>query len=256
MRITNLSAGYRARPVLRDISLTIAAGEILALVGPNGVGKSTLVRVVSGVLPAISGAVAIDGENVLRMTAPARARQVAVVPQTVRLPEAFRVCEIVLMGRTPHLPLWAGESPRDREIALDAMRRTEVAHLAERRVGELSGGEQQRVVIARALAQQPRVLLLDEPTAHLDLKHQYGILKLVRALAAGQGLAVLLTMHDLNQAARYSDRMALLSDGVVAAVGAPAAVLTAARLTAVYDVPISVITHPQSGAPLVVTGER
>ncbi len=254
LRISNLSAGYGARSVLRDISLTLAGGEFSALVGPNGVGKSTLIRVISGVLSATSGSVQLNGRDVLQMPAVERARQIAVVPQGVRLPEAFLVREIVLMGRTPHLPLWGGESKTDRAIALEAMRHTKVDNLADRRVGELSGGEQQRVVIARALAQQPRVLLLDEPTAQLDLKHQYGVLELVQELASEQQLVVLATMHDLNQAAQYADQVGVLAGGKIRAIGTPAEVLTAERLSQAYDIPISVIPHPRSGLPLVVAG--
>jgi iron complex transport system ATP-binding protein len=177
---------------------------------------------------------------------------VAVVPQMIHLPGAFTVAEIVLMGRTPHLPLWAGEGRRDCEAAWSAMVRAQVEGLAERRVDELSGGEQQRVVLARALAQEPQVLLLDEPTAHLDLKHQVSVLELVRLLARAEQLAVLMTVHDLNQAARYADRVALMQRGEIAADGPAAEVFTAERLSRVYGVSVSVTRHPQWGTPVVL----
>lgn len=251
LQISNLSAGYAFGPVLRDVSLSVSAGEVLALVGPNGAGKSTLIRVVSGVLPALAGDVRLDGIDLLRLRPAERARRLAVVPQAAHLPEAFRVSEIVLMGRTPHLPMWAGEGRRDCDIAWRAMQRTQIEALADRRVGELSGGEQQRVVLARALAQEPQVLLLDEPTAHLDLKHQLAVLELAQSLAKDHGLAVLMTLHDLNQAALYADHVALLRHGEVAARGAAREVFTADRLSQVYGVRVAVSRHPVHDTPLV-----
>jgi iron complex transport system ATP-binding protein len=252
LTIRKLSAGYGARLVLREVSLEVRGGEVVALVGPNGAGKSTLIRVVSGVLPARSGEVRLDEADLLRQSPAFRARRVAVVPQMPHLPEAFTVGDIVLMGRTPHLPLWAGESRRDCEIAWSAMTRARVQDLAERRVGELSGGEVQRVLLARALAQEPQVLLLDEPTAHLDLKHQVGVLELVRTLAREEKLAVLMTLHDLNQAAQYADRVALLQRGEIAAQGSPSEVFNAELLSRVYGVAVSVGLHPVSGTPVVL----
>lgn len=254
LRLTDLSAGYGQRSVLRGVNLSVDHGQVVALVGPNGAGKSTLIRVLSGVVPARTGEARLNGVDLLRLPLAERARRVAVVGQMIKLPEAFTVGEIVLMGRTPHLPLWAGESRKDCEIAWQAMRRTQVEALVDRRVGELSGGEQQRVVIARALAQEPQVLLLDEPTAHLDLKHQVAVLKLVRALAHDHDLAVLLTLHDLNQAAQYADRVALLQQGSVVAEGRAHEVFTAERLGAVYGVEVTIGAHPLTGLPIVLSG--
>jgi cobalamin transport system ATP-binding protein len=251
LSIHHLSAGYQGRPVLHDIDLEVNAGEVVALVGPNGAGKSTLVRAITGLAPVSAGTVRLDGVDILRLSPAQRARQIAVVPQTVYLPEAFTVAEIVLMGRTPHLPLWGGESRRDFDIAWGAMQRTAVDSLADRRADELSGGERQRAVIARALAQEPRVLVLDEPTAHLDLKHQMAVLDLARGLAANQGLAVLATLHDLNQAALYADRVALLAAGRLLACGTVREVFAADRLGAAFGVPIAVSIHPVHGTPLI-----
>ena len=254
LRLVNLSAGYGSRLILRGLSLEVQAGEVVALVGPNGAGKSTLIRVVSGVLPPRGGEACLDDSDLLRLSPAQRARLVAVVPQMARLPEAFTVGEIVLMGRTPHLPLWAGESRHDCEVAWRAMSRTHVQDLTERRIGELSGGEQQRVLLARALSQEPKVLLLDEPTAHLDLKHQVGVLELVRSLAREENLAVLMTLHDLNQAALYADRVALLQRGEIVAQGSPAEVFNAELLRRVYGVAVSVGVHPLRGTPIVLPG--
>ncbi len=256
LTLSHLSVRYHQRLALHNINLQVRAGEVLALVGPNGAGKSTLIRAVSGVAPASGGVIQLDQMDVLKMHPTERAKRIAVVPQAVHLPEAFTVAEIVIMGRTPHLPLWGGESQRDCAVAWDAMRRTEVEALADRRVDEISGGERQRAVIARALAQEPRVLLLDEATAHLDLKHQVSILELVRSLAHEHDLAVLATLHDVNQAALYADRVALLSGGELRALGSPAEVLTAPHLSAAYGVSVAVIPHPVYGTPLVLPDGR
>ena len=250
-QISNLSAGYGTRLAVRGVSLRASGGGVLALVGPNGAGKSTLIRAISGVVAARSGQAFLDGVDLLKLSPSERARRVAVVPQMIHLPDAFTVGEIVLMGRTPHLPLWAAESRRDCEIAWSAMRRTQIESLAERRAHELSGGEQQRAVIARALAQEPRVLLLDEPTAHLDLKHQIATLELIRSLAKDHGLAVLMTMHDLNQAAVYADHIALMKEGEIVAQGSAAEVFTVEQLSAVYGVRVALSQHPVHGTPLV-----
>lgn len=251
LEFVNVFAGYGARPVLRDVSLRVEAGEVLALVGPNGAGKSTLVRAASGVILPSAGRVLLDGFDLARLKPDARARRTATVPQAARLPDAFTVGQTVLMGRTPYLPLWASESHRDCEVAWAAMVQAAVEPLADRRVDELSGGEVQRVLIARALAQEPGVLLMDEATAHLDLKHQMAMLDLVRRLAGERGLAVLVTLHDLNQAALYADRLALLIEGRIAATGCPDEVLTSEQLSAAYGTRVSVSRHPVHGTPLV-----
>jgi len=251
LEIINLSAGYTARPVLRGINLRAGGGEVLALIGANGAGKSTLVRVVSGTLAPRTGCVRLDGADLARLDARQRAQRIAVVPQGARLPEAFSVLDMVLMGRNPYLPLLGREGARDVQIAREAMAQTDIAHLAAAPVGELSGGEQQRVLLARALAQSPQALLLDEATAHLDLKHQADLLQLARRMARECGLIVLAALHDLNLAALYADRIALLSRGELLAVDTPAAVLTPALLQTAYDVPVIVSRHPIYQTPLV-----
>lgn len=251
LQVENLSLRYSARIALRDVSFDLRGGELLALVGPNGSGKSSLVRAISAALPPFSGRVLLDGQDVQRMSPAQRARQMAVVSQNALIPPAFSAIETVLFGRTPYLNFLGQLSARDEQIARDSLLRVDALALAERRVGELSGGEQQRVLLARALAQQTPLLLLDEPTTHLDLKHQVNLLTLTRDLAHRDGLAVLIVLHDLNLAAQYADRIALLSEGRLLAIGAPASVLTSETLSIVYDLPLKVLTHPTQNHPLI-----
>lgn len=251
LSIEDVTLRYEARTVLRDVSLSASTGEVLALIGPNGVGKSTLIRAISGSLKPLSGRVTVEGRDVYQLRVEERAQLIAVVPQAVRLPEAFSVFETVLMGRTPYLGWLGRESEKDRSAVQSALVCTNTAELIARPLGELSGGEQQRVLIARALAQSARTLLLDEPTAHLDLKHQASVLSLVRSLAHDENHAVLIALHDLNLAAQYADRVALLSNGAVAAIGTPEEVLTAENLSPAYGLHITVYEHPAHGAPLI-----
>jgi iron complex transport system ATP-binding protein len=251
LSIQDVTIRYETRLVLRHVSLDVNPGEVLALIGPNGVGKSTLIRAGSGNLKPIGGCITIDGRDVQRLRVEDRAKAIAVVPQAMRLPELFSVGETVLMGRTPYLGWLGRESEKDRAVVQAALERTGTLELAQRPIGELSGGEQQRVLIARALAQAAHTLLLDEPTAHLDLKHQASVLSLVCDLAHAEHYAVLIALHDLNLAAQYADRVALLSNGAVAAIGTPEEVLTEENLSPAYGLRIVVYEHPAHGAPLV-----
>ena len=211
--VKNLNVSYENSPVLQDISFTVSPGEILAVVGPNGVGKSTLIRTVSGVLPYQSGTVEVMGKEIKKLSVSERARRIAVVPQALKLPSAFTAWETVLLGRTPYLN-WLGQtSIRDENIVRLAMRRTSTLEFADRRVGELSGGEQQRLLLARALSQSAPILLMDEPTSHLDLKYQLTLLEQVQTLARQDHICVLVALHDLNLVARFADRVLLLSEG-------------------------------------------
>jgi ABC-type cobalamin/Fe3+-siderophores transport system ATPase subunit len=247
LTIEHLSVAYQRQVVLRDIGLSACGGELVGLIGPNGAGKSTLLRTIAGTLAPTAGVVRLDGVDITNMSAIERARQVAVVPQGVHLPEAFTVGEVVLIGRNPHLPRFGGERAHDYEVAQQAMIQTATWPLVERRIGTLSGGEQQRVLIARALAQEPRVLLLDEPTANLDLKHQ--VATLVRRLVRS-GLLVIAALHDLNLAAQYADRLALLC-GELLICDLPARVLTPEWIRRAYGVAALVTAHPLAGTPVV-----
>jgi iron complex transport system ATP-binding protein len=236
--------------------MDVQASEVLALIGPNGSGKSTLIRAVSGVVPVESGRVEVGGRAVSELSVMERARYLSVVPQARNMPPAFSVYELVLLGRTPYLG-WLGRAgEKDHERVRYALERTQLTALAERMVGELSGGEQQRVLLARALAQDTPVLLLDEPTTHLDLQHREALVHLVRELARARQLAVLMVLHDLNLASLYADRVSLLVDGEMQATGTPGEVLTEATLSRVYNVPVHVIPHPEYGNPLILPDGR
>jgi ABC-type cobalamin/Fe3+-siderophores transport system ATPase subunit len=252
LEVTHLDAGYSARPVLHAIDLNLAPGTVMALIGPNGAGKSTLIKALSGVIPVRSGTVSVGGHPLHELSTAQRARWLAVVPQARNLPPAFTAWETVAMGRTPYLN-WLGQlSEKDETAVRQAMQRTDTQALADRPVGELSGGEQQRLLVARALAQSAPILLLDEPTTHLDLQHQLNLLTLARSLAHQDGLAVLVALHDLNMVARYADQVALMVEGRLQISGAPSEVLEAERLSAVYHVPLKVVTDSETGVVLII----
>lgn len=257
LSLQNATVGYDRRrpPILADVALRVHAGEFVGVVGPNGSGKSTLVRALSRVLAPSSGAVLLDGRDLYaQVNARQSAQAIGVVPQTASAILEFSVREIVEMGRAPHLAArpFAALTLQDTRIVDDALRAAGIEAMADRLAPTLSGGEWQRVLLARALAQQPNVLLLDEPTAHLDLHHQRQVLALARALAHTQRKAVLVVLHDLNLAAEFCDALYLIKEGHVAAQGTPADVLTAANLLDVYRARVWVRPHPLTGRPLLL----
>ncbi|MEP0804367.1 MAG: ABC transporter ATP-binding protein [Chloroflexota bacterium] len=255
LKIQSLSVSYGSRRILYDVSLDVASGEVLALIGPNGAGKSTLIRAVSGVIPC-TGHVRTNGDDFSSLSPIQRARYIATVPQAVALPPAFTVWETVMLGRTPYLGFLGQPSPKDEESARWALERVSALPFAERRVGELSGGEQQRVLLARALCQSTPILLLDEPTAHLDLQYQVSLMELVSDLAHKDNLAVLIALHDLNLAAHYADRIALMVAGRIKAVGKPKEVLKPELIAEAYCLPVQVVPHPFLDVPLVLPQAR
>jgi ABC-type cobalamin/Fe3+-siderophores transport system ATPase subunit len=252
LEIHDLSVLYGARRVLKHVSLDLQPGQILAVIGPNGAGKTTLIRAISGITPLETGEIRVKGRSLIQISANERARFIAVVPQARNLPPAFTAWETVLLGRTPHLN-WLGQvSASDEAITRQAMQRTQTLDLASRPVGELSGGEQQRLLLARALTQAAPILLLDEPTSHLDLQYQLTLLEQVRLLARQDGLAVLVVLHDLNLAAHYADRAALLVGGELRAFGPTAEVLTPELLSPVYHVPLEIFRAGPSHLPYII----
>jgi iron complex transport system ATP-binding protein len=232
--------------------MDLYAGELLAIVGPNGAGKSTLLKVIGGTLLRKRGEVRLFGRPLDSWDRPALATRVATVAQENSIAFQFSVLEVVLMGRAPHLGAFRFETRRDLEIAHSALAHFDLLALARRPIHELSGGERKRVFLARALAQEAKITLLDEPTAFLDLKHVADIFSRFRALCAERAMAVVATLHDLNVAALYADRVLLMKDGHAIACGAPEAVLTTTNLREVYDTEVYVGRNPASGALMVL----
>lgn len=252
LTLQGLKAAYEAREVLHGLDLSLQAGEMFGLLGPNGSGKSTLLRVIAGLLPASGGSVLLHGRSLMQLAPRERARRVALVPQSVALPFAFPVADMVAMGRHPHLGLLGAPGKRDFEAIRTAMEQTDCLELRDRLVTELSGGELQRVIIARALAQEPELLLLDEPTAHLDLNHQLDIARLLQQLNRQRQLTVVWVSHDVNLAAEFCRRLVMLQDGNIVADGPPEVVVTSEMVERVYGLRVPVTANPVSGRPQVI----
>ncbi len=244
----NLEFEIDGTRIVRDISLQLRAGEVAAIVGPNGAGKTTLLRLLGGLLKPSSGRLALCGKPLAVWSSRDRAALIASVPQHTNLDFDLTALDLVLMGRHPHMGRFQMEGKADVVVAEDALAATQSSHLAGRSLLDMSGGERQRVLIARALAQEPRVLLLDEPTANLDLAHQLQVMELIHGLAAERNVAVLAAVHDLPTAARYGDRLLLIADGALIAEGTPADVLTEERIARAYGVRASLNVDPKSGA--------
>ncbi|MFZ2399802.1 MAG: ABC transporter ATP-binding protein [Smithella sp.] len=247
----NISFSYAAKPVMADVSFTIDEAQIVAVIGPNGSGKTTLLKIINGTLFPDAGQMLIDGKETGRWQRKEIAQKVAIVPQETAMIFPFYAEEIVLMGRFPHLGRYSFEDKKDYKIVHEAMEKTDTLVFADRRFSELSAGERQRVLIARALAQEPKVLLLDESTVFLDLKHQSQFLALLKQLNTEQQLTVIFVTHDINLAAQNADRIILLYSGEIYAIGKPAEVITAANIKEVYDVDAGIDSNPYDGSPRV-----
>ncbi|MFP4170279.1 MAG: ABC transporter ATP-binding protein [Methanomassiliicoccales archaeon] len=236
LNIDGISFAYNSVDVLSSVDLSVDGGQMLGIIGPNGSGKTTLLKCINRVLQPREGTVYIDGRDLSGLTRKQIALEVGVVPQNNAINFPFSVVDVVMMGRNPAMQRFEREGPRDIEIVREAMEKTGIAFLADRDIDQVSGGERQRVIIARALAQRPKVLLLDEPTMHLDVNHQLEIMDLVRELARDQELTVIMVSHDLDLAARYCDRLIMLDSGQIQAAGEVERVLTPENLRRVFKI--------------------
>lgn len=251
VEVKDIDFDYVNSQILKDITFTASEGEFLGIIGPNGSGKSTLIRLMSKIISPKVGTVYYGEQDLNTLSRRDVAQRVAVVPQESPIGFSFTVKDIVLMGRHPHMGVFESEGERDHEIARKSMEITRTYHLRNRMVTELSGGERQRVIIARALAQTPRVLLLDEPTANLDIHHQIEILDLVKKLTEN-GLIVICSIHDLNLASMYADRLLALREGKIITLGTPACVLTEEHVHHIFGIDVIIKPHPETGTPYVI----
>ncbi|HEX3721176.1 MAG TPA: ABC transporter ATP-binding protein [Nitrolancea sp.] len=245
-----VSAGYGSRLVLEQLSLSIKRGSITALVGPNGSGKSTVLKALARMLHPRHGAVYLDGRDIARLPTREVARRLAILPQSPSAPEELTVAELVEQGRYPHVGALRLFDDADRAAIARALDETGMTEFRERALDSLSGGERQRAWIALALAQETPILLLDEPTTYLDIGHQFEVLDLIRRLNVEQEMTIVLVLHDLNQAARFSRRMVVFEAGAIIADGTPTAVLTPDMLARVFHVLAHVAPHPEDGSPV------
>ena len=232
-------------PILNGVDLEVPEREMMALVGPNGTGKSTLLRTLAGLLPIPSGRVLVAGRDLVKLSPLERARTLAMVGQQEETPADLRVAEVVALGLLPHRPPWSGGGRKERNAVAEALEQVSMTAYANRGFHQLSGGEQRRVLLARGLAQRTELLLLDEPTNHLDIRHQHALLRMVRGL----GRTVIAAIHDLDLAATYFDHIVVLNDGGVAADGKPSEVLTPELVGDVFGMAASMVTDPATGEP-------
>ena len=252
LELQDLSIAYGKKPVVENVSFAIESSEILTVIGANGSGKSTLMKAIARSLRPLSGAVLLDGKSIAKEDTKALARKVAILPQVHTAPPDFTVRDLATYGRFPHLGIAARLSTDDFRAVDRALELTRMTPLAHRNVNTLSGGERQRAWISMALAQEPEVLLLDEPTTFLDISHQFDLLELIRALNQESGLTILMVLHDLNQAARYSHRLVVLREGRVHRMGTPDEIITHEVLSDVFNIRVRILTDPEFGCPYFI----
>jgi len=237
---------------VQNINLKIEKGEMVGLLGPNGSGKTTLLKLASGALKPSQGKILLDDIDLASISKNKIARKVAMVPQYFYMPFSFTVSEVVGLGRTPFIKMLSGEKEHDRDVVKHSVEVAGINDLEKRIFNELSGGERQRAILALAMAQEPKLLLLDEPTAHLDINHQIELLELVKRLNSEQRITIAAVMHDLNLASLYFNRLVILKDGAIYADGSPQEVLTSDIIQEVYGTQVHVTTHPTTGTPYVI----
>lgn len=256
LKINRLYGGYHKEMIIKDISLEIKRGDFLGIIGPNGSGKTTLLRLMSRVLAPKKGNILLCGNDIGEMELKAFCQQVAFVPQDTIVNFSFTVLEIVLLGRIPHLKRLQLETQRDIAIAQDSLMMTDILNLKEKRIDELSAGERQRAMIAKAIAQEPVLLFLDEPTSHLDIGHQIQVLDLLKRLNNETNLTIVMVLHDLNLASEYCNRIVLLNEGEIFKEGTAQEVLTYGNIEAVYKTIVVVNDNPINSKPHVVLVSR
>jgi iron complex transport system ATP-binding protein len=252
LQVNDINFYYGTKRALENVTFTVEEGEFFGVIGPNGSGKTTLLRCISGIFKPQSGVIRFSGLNLQNLSKRDVAKNVAMVPQSSSINFAFTALEIVMMGRNPHVGRFRMENQRDYQVVENAMKLTNTEQLASRLITTLSGGEQQRVIIARALAQEPKLMLLDEPTVHLDINYQLGIMELIRKLNKDNGITIIAVFHDLNLAAQYCDRLMLMENGKVASIGDINQVLTSENIRKAYHVNILVKEHPLTSSLYVI----
>jgi iron complex transport system ATP-binding protein len=251
LQLKDVSFAYHEEPVVKSISLQVEPGEFIGVLGPNGSGKSTLLKLLGGILKPDSGNVLFRDQDLHDYKRKILAQSIAWLPQEHTMAFPFRVAEIVLMGRHPYLSPMSFESQRDFDIASQAMHTTETTHLSERQFTDISGGEKQRVMLACAITQEPKVMLLDEPTTALDIKYQLEIINILHRLNRNEGMTMLLAMHDLHLASKYCRRLILIDKGNIVKDGTPEEVLQKEILESVYGVQLKVIRDPEDGSIMI-----
>lgn len=251
LEAAGIYAGYFNKPVITDINFSVKKREFIGIIGPNGIGKSTLIRTISRTLRPFKGSILYNGRDIYKTSLNETARSIAVVPQDTLIVFEFSVWDIVMMGRIPYIKKFKRETKRDSEVAERCLKLTNTKDLRDRFINELSAGERQRVIIAKALAQEPGLLILDEPTSHLDISHQIEIFDLIKGLSKNEGLTVISVLHDLNLASEYCDRLILMAQGGIFAQGAPREVLNYKTIEGVYKTVVVVGENPVSKKPYV-----
>ena len=249
LRIRGVEFGYGSEAVLKGISIEIPQGEMLSIVGPNGAGKTTLLRCINRILKPRRGVIMVNGKSIEEMSRREIAKKMGYVPQSTHQVFPNTVFDVILMGRRPHFAWKCNE--KDIEKVLETLKMLGIEHLAMRDITELSGGQQQKVFIARALAQEPEILLLDEPTSNLDIKHQLEVMNIIKSITNERGITAIMAIHDLNLASRYADRVIMMHKGKIFAVGSPEEVLTPENIREVYGVEAEVLCG-KDGKPLIL----
>jgi len=249
--IKNLSFAYSDEPVVDKVTFSIEESEFVGIIGPNGAGKSTLLKLMDGILPLQAGEIQLQNKPLQEYARKQLAKLIGFVPQNFTTAFSYSVNDIVLMGRYPHLSSFSSENIKDHQIVERSMKSTDVWHFRQRQFEELSGGEKQRVVLASALAQEPQILLLDEPTSSLDIKYQQQFYSILQELQQSRGLTIVVVTHNINLAAHYCRRLILLKSGKIIADGTAEKVITKKMMESVYEVGVEILSHPKDGKPLL-----